>query len=654
MRMAFKANQFPKTVIEKRESRALTVCRFAVGPFNHIEEARVHHGEDMSYTVFQKNVDKKLINAVQIGLDDLVVDGRDINGASFVTHLPRGFDIDTLVKKDVDVRIEPLEQDSFKKMMELGSSILTIVIQLVIFGVFGYAALSVSRSSSSKIMGITDTVVGEEDETQSNTKTTFEDVAGMEGPKNELIEIVTFMKDRERFESMGATLPKGVLLTGPPGTGKTLLARALAGEAGVPFYFCSGSEFVQVFVGVGAARIRETFKKARANAPCIIFIDEIDAIGKERSSSNMGSNSEQEQTMNQILTEMDGFKSHEGVLVIAATNRKEVLDPALVRSGRFDRHVDVPVPSRSERLDILELYAKDKKLSADVDLDLISGWTSGMVGADLKNLLNEAAILSTINDLEEIPQEAIEISLDKLQLGIENNCDMTDQERNVIAYHEAGHALLGALVNEFDTLTRVSIVPRGDAGGITMFQPDEKELQLYSQQYLLNKLIVLLGGRIAEEHAFGKLQTTTGASADLQAVHEIAHTMVSVLGFNETLGPVAWDENVGEIVSNDIDAEIKQIVNWAYRQGKELIEANEFYLKALANALLENDTLYTDDIMIALEGLECPWMKRMEIEDDIGSEVERDEGESDEGESEEGRPIPPALVRKLKRLEGDI
>jgi cell division protease FtsH len=415
-------------------------------------------------------------------------------------------------------------------------------------------------------------------------------------------------------------------------------------------------------VGVGAARIRETFKKARANAPCIIFIDEIDAIGKERSSSNMGSNSEQEQTMNQILTEMDGFKSHEGVLVIAATNRKEVLDPALVRSGRFDRHVDVPVPSRSERLDILELYAKDKKLSADVDLDLISGWTSGMVGADLKNLLNEAAILSTINDLEEIPQEAIEISLDKLQLGIENNCDMTDQERNVIAYHEAGHALLGALVNEFDTLTRVSIVPRGDAGGITMFQPDEKELQLYSQQYLLNKLIVLLGGRIAEEHAFGKLQTTTGASADLQAVHEIAHTMVSVLGFNETLGPVAWDENVGEIVSNDIDAEIKQIVNWAYRQGKELIEANEFYLKALANALLENDTLYTDDIMIALEGLECPWMKRMEIEDDHGShgegEGERDEGEGErdegEGESEEGGPIPPALVRKLKRLEGDI
>lgn len=561
---------------------------------------------EMSYSSFMKRVAENEILSIKVDRVPKSAYVQDIEGNNFIVHLPLSIDIDKLIDKNVEVFIRPdtVNRD-IRSIAEGVMTLFGIFFQVGLIGLIIYS-LSGRSIMNSSMMSPVKTETNEYDDTMP--KTTFKEVAGMEGPKNELIEIVEFLKNPEQFTKMGASLPKGVLLSGPPGTGKTLLARAVAGEAGVPFLYCSGSEFIQVFVGVGASRIRDLFKKAREKAPCIIFIDEIDAIGRERSANlSSGANTEQEQTMNQILTEMDGFKENSGIIVIAATNRKDILDQALTRSGRFDRHVEIPYPSKQERLDILKIYTDAKPIASDVDISELSVLTQGMVGADIKSLVNEAAIYATRNKEDIISKEAFMKSLDKMQLGIENkSIVMTDNEKKTIAYHEAGHALLGLLVKNYDEVIKVTIVPRGDAGGLTIFQGEDRDLQLYSQQYLLNRLIVALGGRVAEELIFGKLYVTTGAVSDLQTVQELTRNMVATFGFNETLGSVSWSDNIGysSEIASGIDAEVKVIIEWAYDQARKLLIKHESYLHNIANALIEKNTIDREGLLEAVKGLD--------------------------------------------------
>jgi cell division protease FtsH len=436
---------------------------------------------------------------------------------------------------------------------------------------------------------------------------TFADVAGVEVAKQDLQEIVEFLKFPEKFTKVGAKIPRGVLLAGPPGTGKTLLARAVAGEAGVPFFSCSGSDFIEMFVGVGASRIRDLFAKARTKAPSIIFIDEIDAIGKSRTSSFGGSasNDEKDQTINQLLTEMDGFQGNTGVIVIAATNREDLLDEALTRPGRFDRMVRVDLPDLAGRTDILRIHTMGKPLAEDVDLRGIARNTVGFSGADLANLANEAAIYAARDNREVIQPPDWDRALEKIVLGEERpTLLISEAKRQVLAYHEAGHALLGLLMNDYDVVRKVTIVPRGSAGGVTYFEPDEEriDMQLLTREYLENRIVVALGGRVAEEIVFGARKVTTGASGDFESVMEIAYAMVSSYGFNEELGPIAWADAQID-VSQDIAAEVKHIVEQCYSHAQDLILTHETYLHKIAQALLEKETLDTKDLLALTAGI---------------------------------------------------
>jgi cell division protease FtsH len=383
---------------------------------------------------------------------------------------------------------------------------------------------------------------------EPQTQVTFNDVAGIEQAKLELTEVVDFLKNADRFTAVGAKIPKGVLLVGPPGTGKTLLARAVAGEAGVPFFSISGSEFVEMFVGVGASRVRDLFEQAKANAPCIVFIDEIDAVGRQRGAGLGGGNDEREQTLNQLLTEMDGFEGNTGIIIIAATNRPDVLDSALMRPGRFDRQVVVDRPDYKGRLEILSVHARGKTLGKDVDVEKIARRTPGFTGADLSNLLNEAAILAARRNLTEISMDEVNDAIDRVLAGPEKKDRMmSDRRKTLVAYHEAGHALVGALMPDYDPVQKISIIPRGRAGGLTWFTPSEEQMDsgLYSRSYLQNQMAVALGGRIAEEIIFGDEEVTTGASNDLQQVARVARQMVTRFGMSDRLGPVALGRQQG-------------------------------------------------------------------------------------------------------------
>merc|ERR1719238_698316 len=373
------------------------------------------------------------------------------------------------------------------------------------------------------------------------TGVTFADVAGVEGAKNDFMEVVEFLKKPERFTAVGARIPKGVLLVGPPGTGKTLLAKAIAGEAGVPFFSISGSEFVEMFVGVGASRVRDLFKKAKENAPCIIFVDEIDAVGRSRGAGVGGGNDEREQTLNQLLTEMDGFEGNTGIIVVAATNRADILDPALLRPGRFDRQVTVDVPDVQGRTDILKVHARNKKLGEGVDVESIAKRTPGFSGADLANLLNEAAILAGRRNKNEISLSEIDDSVDRIVAGMEGT-PMTDgKSKSLVAYHEVGHAICGTLTPGHDAVQKVTIMPRGQAKGLTWFTPGE-DPTLISKQQIFARIVGALGGRAAEEVIFGEADTTTGASGDLQQVANMAKQMVTSFGMSE-IGPFSLQDS---------------------------------------------------------------------------------------------------------------
>ena len=437
----------------------------------------------------------------------------------------------------------------------------------------------------------------------------FPDVAGVDGAKLELQEVVDFLKNPDKYTALGAKIPKGCLLVGPPGTGKTLLAKAVAGEAGTPFFSCSASEFVELFVGVGASRVRDLFEKAKAKAPCIIFIDEIDAVGRQRGAGMGGGNDEREQTINQLLTEMDGFEGNTGVIVLAATNRPDVLDQALLRPGRFDRQVTVDRPDVQGRVKILEVHSRDKVLSKDVDLEKVARRTPGFTGADLQNLMNESAIMAARRNLKEISKEEIADALERIIAGPEKKqAVMSEQKRKLVAYHEAGHAIVGALMPEYDPVTKISIVSRGAAGGLTFFAPSEERLEsgLYTRSYLENQMCVALGGRIAEELIFGAENVTTGASGDFQQVTRTAKMMVTQMGFSDELGQINYgggggpsflgaqagqDADYSGQTADIIDKEVKALVNRAYRRAKDCLQSNMDILHDVSLKLIEKENM---------------------------------------------------------------
>jgi len=442
---------------------------------------------------------------------------------------------------------------------------------------------------------------------EAKTGVKFADVAGVTEAKEELEEVVTFLKQPEKFTAVGAKIPKGVLLVGPPGTGKTLLAKAIAGEASVPFFSMSGSEFVEMFVGVGASRVRDLFKKAKDNAPCLIFIDEIDAVGRQRGAGIGGGNDEREQTLNQLLTEMDGFEGNTGIIIIAATNRPDVLDSALLRPGRFDRQVIVDVPDLKGRQEILAVHAQNKKIDPSVSLEAIARRTPGFTGADLANLLNEAAILTARRRKEAITDLEIDNAIDRVVAGMEGTALVDSKNKRLIAYHEVGHALVGTLVKGHDPVQKVTLIPRGQALGLTWFTPNEEQ-GLISRSQILARIAATLGGRAAEEIVFGKAEVTTGAGNDLQQVTSLARQMVTKFGMSD-LGPVSLENQNNDVflgrdwmnkseysedIAAKIDAAVREIVNRCYIQAKEIIQENRLILERAVDLLIEQETIEGD------------------------------------------------------------
>ncbi|MFM5886686.1 MAG: ATP-dependent zinc metalloprotease FtsH2 [Dolichospermum sp.] len=455
---------------------------------------------------------------------------------------------------------------------------------------------------------------------EAKTGVKFDDVAGIEEAKEELQEVVTFLKQPEKFTAVGARIPKGVLLVGPPGTGKTLLAKAIAGEAGVPFFSISGSEFVEMFVGVGASRVRDLFKKAKDNAPCIIFIDEIDAVGRQRGAGIGGGNDEREQTLNQLLTEMDGFEGNTGIIIIAATNRPDVLDAALLRPGRFDRQVTVDAPDIKGRLEVLQVHARNKKLDDSVSLEAIARRTPGFTGADLANLLNEAAILTARRRKEGITLAEIDDAVDRVVAGMEGTPLVDSKSKRLIAYHEVGHALVGTLLKDHDPVQKVTLIPRGQAQGLTWFTPNEEQ-GLISRSQLKARITGALGGRAAEEVIFGSAEVTTGAGGDLQQLSGMARQMVTRFGMSD-LGPLSLESQQGEVflgrdwttrseyseaIASRIDTQVRMIVEECYAHAKKIMRDHRSLADRLVDLLIEKETINGDELrQIVAEYAEVP------------------------------------------------
>ena len=469
---------------------------------------------------------------------------------------------------------------------------------------------------------------------EDGTKTNFKDVAGLTEEKEEVKELIDFLRNPKKFQSMGARIPKGVLLVGPPGTGKTLLARAVAGEAKVPFYYISGSDFVELFVGIGASRVRDMFKQAKMNAPCLIFIDEIDAVGRQRGTGLGGGHDEREQTLNQLLTEMDGFGPHEGIIVIAATNRPDVLDPALLRPGRFDRQVTVGLPDKNARIEILKVHAKNKTLAKDITLENLAKRTPGFSGADLENLLNEAALLTVRRNKKEITMEEIDEATDRVIMGpAKVTKKYTDKEKRLVAYHEAGHAVVGLKLEGANDVQKITIIPRGQAGGYTMMTPKEETFN-YTKEELLESICGLLGGRVAEEIEFKEI--TTGAHDDFKKATKIARSMVTEYGMSK-LGPIMLEEpsentflgrdytknrNISDIVAHEIDEEMRRIINECYEKTKKIIKENKDLLDIIAKTLLEEETITKEQIDYLVEHKHLP--KEEKTEEKTEEETKKD------------------------------
>ncbi len=560
------------------------------------------------YDQFIQEVQQNRVEKVSISSDRSTAQVTVQDGEKIAVNLPNDPDLLSILREhNVDISVIPQADDNV-----LVRVLSTLLIPFLLLVVLFFVLRRAQSGPGSQAMNFGKSKARVQMEPQ--TQVTFGDVAGIEQAKLELAEVVDFLKNADRFTAVGAKIPKGVLLVGPPGTGKTLLARAVAGEAGVPFFSISGSEFVEMFVGVGASRVRDLFEQAKANAPCIVFIDEIDAVGRQRGAGLGGGNDEREQTLNQLLTEMDGFEGNTGIIIIAATNRPDVLDSALLRPGRFDRQVVVDRPDYAGRLEILNVHARGKTLAKDVDLEKIARRTPGFTGADLANLLNEAAILAARRNLTEISMDEVNDAIDRVLAGPEKKDRvMSEKRKELVAYHEAGHALVGALMPDYDPVQKISIIPRGRAGGLTWFTPSEDRMDsgLYSRSYLQNQMAVALGGRIAEEVIFGEEEVTTGASNDLQQVARVARQMVMRFGMSDRLGPVALGRQQGnmflgrdiaserdfsEETAAAVDDEVRNLVEQAYRRSKTVLLENRHVLDQLASMLIERETVDAEEL----------------------------------------------------------
>ena len=561
------------------------------------------------YSKFLDSIQNNQIERVSISSDRSRARFTDPAGnGQIIVNLPNDPElVSTLEQNNVDIVVLPQNDDSV-----LVRALSTLLIPILLLVVLFFVLRRAQNGPGSQAMNFGKSKARVQMEPQ--TQVTFGDVAGIEQAKLELTEVVDFLKNADRFTAVGAKIPKGVLLVGPPGTGKTLLAKAVAGEAGVPFFSISGSEFVEMFVGVGASRVRDLFEQAKTNAPCIVFIDEIDAVGRQRGAGLGGGNDEREQTLNQLLTEMDGFEGNTGIIIIAATNRPDVLDAALLRPGRFDRQVVVDRPDYAGRLEILNVHGRGKTFGKDVDMQKIARRTPGFTGADLSNLLNEAAILAARRNLTEISMDEVNDAIDRVLAGPEKKDRvMSEKRKELVAYHEAGHALVGALMPDYDPVQKISIIPRGRAGGLTWFTPSEERLEsgLYSRSYLQNQMAVALGGRIAEEIIFGEEEVTTGASNDLQQVARVARQMVTRFGMSDRLGPVALGRQQGnmflgrdiaserdfsEETAATIDDEVRSLVDEAYKRAKDVLTGNRHILDKLAEMLVDKETVDSDEL----------------------------------------------------------
>ncbi len=602
--------------------------------------------EQIEYSRFIADVKQGRVQKV-------VIEGRNIQGVlhtgeRFGTYTPETDNkalVGDLLENGVVIDARPPEQQSLLMQIFISWFPMLLLIGVWIFfmrqmqgGAGGRGALSFGKSRA-RLLG------------EDQVKVTFADVAGVDEAKEEVGELVDFLRDPAKFQKLGGKIPRGVLMVGSPGTGKTLLARAIAGEAKVPFFTISGSDFVEMFVGVGASRVRDMFEQAKKHAPCIIFIDEIDAVGRHRGAGLGGGHDEREQTLNQLLVEMDGFEGNEGIIVIAATNRPDVLDPALLRPGRFDRQVVVPLPDIRGREQILKVHMRKIPLDRDVEPSVIARGTPGFSGADLANLVNEAALFAARANRRTVDMEQFEKAKDKIMMGSERrSMVMSDDEKRLTAYHEAGHAIVGLLVPSHDPVYKVTIIPRGRALGVTMFLPEEDRYS-YSKERLESQISSLFGGRIAEELIFGPESVTTGASNDIQRATELARNMVTRWGLSEKLGPLTYSEEEGEVflghsvtqhktVSDQtqdlIDEEVRSIIERNYQRSTGILKENEQRLHAMADALIRYETIDVEQIRDIMEGREPRPPQDSSDQPPPGGDSPAVEGDSDGEQSPSG------------------
>jgi cell division protease FtsH len=602
---------------------------------------RTAASQDVVYSQFISDVQNDRIKTVDISSDERSIQFERKDGSTGTTTAPRRDEnlVNDLINHDVEIKQAPPESG-----ITFWSLLLNFLPVLLIIGFWFFMMRQMQQGGSKGAMSFGRSRAKLLNEDQ--TKVTFADVAGCDEAKEEVSELVEFLRDPGRFQKLGGKIPRGVLMVGPPGTGKTLLAKAIAGEAKVPFFSISGSDFVEMFVGVGASRVRDMFEQAKKHAPCIIFIDEIDAVGRHRGAGLGGGHDEREQTLNQLLVEMDGFEGGEGVIVVAATNRPDVLDPALLRPGRFDRQVVVGLPDVRGREQILKVHMRKVPLSDDVVPMVIARGTPGFSGADLANLVNEAALFAARENAKEVRMEHLDKARDKIMMGTENrSMAMSEQEKTLTAYHEAGHAIVGRLVPEHDPVYKVTIIPRGRALGVTMYLP-EGDKYSYNRTAIESQLASLYGGRVAEELIFGTDKVTTGASNDIERATKMARNMVTKWGLSDEMGPIAYSEDEDEVflgrsvtqhksVSDDtarkIDEVVRVILDKAYSRTRTLLTENLDKLHTMAKLLLEYETIDAPQVDAIMDGREPPppvgWNKPA-----------KDDGDDDKGEP---RPLPP-------------
>lgn len=630
-----KNKKFNKSLIPYISLISIAVVVFIVYMFT-----RYNH-KDMTYSELLKNINENKVEEIEVTPNQknslYVITGKLKNAKNydkFIVKTP--LSDNTLKELSVKNDKKELQYNLTVKPDTSNNELLTVFLNfaplILILGVAGWFLTSQLQSGAKGLDFGKSTA-----KLSTKPKFKFKDVAGLKEEKEEVEEMIDFLRNPKKFKVMGARIPKGFLLVGPPGTGKTLLAKAVAGEAGVPFFYMSGSDFLELYVGVGASRVRDLFKEAKKAAPCLIFIDEIDTIGRRRGSGNGGGHDEREQTLNQLLSEMDGFEDNEGVIVIGATNRADVLDPALLRAGRFDRQVTVDLPNKDERLDILKVHAKNKVLAKEVDLKNIAARTPGFSGADLENVLNEGALLAVRRNKDQITMLEIDEATDRVIGGpSKNSKKYTDHEKKVVAYHEAGHAVIGIKLKDAEQVHKITIIPRGDAGGYTLMLPKE-EKYLATKNELLERIVGLFGGRASEEIYFEDV--TTGAHNDFEKATKIARSIVTEYGMSK-LGPVQYEhrssgyylgeearvKNYSDHVALEIDQEVQKILQECYEKAKKIIKENDKLLKLLANTLLDKETLNKEEIDSLVETGKLP-EENTELKEESKKVIKNKKGE---------------------------